>query len=540
MEETAKKRPWLVRIHYRLRTVSFALLFIATLLQFAGREFNPGAWALLGLMLLVYPHLQYWRACRATDSLKAEMDSLLMDSVLLGVYAATVQFSLWLSFSALLGTLTNNAANKGWRGMGLTFSAVAAGALLGGLVTNFAFVPETGWAATLFCMVGLSGYLLAVGNLGFTRNQQLRLTREELRGREKELLAANETLRQNIEAINVLQQQLHEQAIRDPLTGLYNRRYLDSTLERELARCKREGESLSVIMIDIDHFKKINDTYGHQAGDEMLCRLAHCLGSIARAEDVACRYGGEEFVLLMPTMPLSVAWERAEKLRTAFAGITVAFGSFRLQATLSIGISLYPGNGGSASELIRCADTALYEAKQAGRNQVRIAPGSNPAPVEAEKACLVQLIWHRSYESGDAEIDEQHRALFGQVNRILVAMLADRPEDDLLKQIDRLVTAIVEHFKVEEALFAEIDYPDAASHAAGHAELVAQATDLLARCRAGDFEFGALFQFLAHDVIARHILGADRGYFPFIEAARRAGGRTWPAAGAPVAPAELS
>jgi diguanylate cyclase len=370
MTERRKKQPWLVRMHHRMRAASFAMLFCASSLHMAGKDYSLVAWTLSGLLFLVYPHLQYWRAACARNPVETEMKSLLIDSILLGAFAAAMQFSLWLSFSAMLGTLTNNAANKGWRGVRETIAALLVGALTTALVVGLEFSPDTGWPTTLFCIVGLSGYLLAVGNTGFVRNLQLRRTREQLRQRETELLTANENLGRNLREIDALHEQLREQANRDPLTNLYNRRYLDSTLERELARCKREGQSLSLILIDIDHFKQINDTYGHQAGDEMLLRIAESLSGIARAGDVACRYGGEEFLLLMPTMTLDVALERAENLRTSFSALHVEFGDFHLQATMSIGISVYPGHATDADELIRSADRALYRAKQGGRNRI--------------------------------------------------------------------------------------------------------------------------------------------------------------------------
>jgi diguanylate cyclase len=183
-------------------------------------------------------------------------------------------------------------------------------------IWGFRFEPDTDWVTTLCCIVGLTFYLTALGQVAFTRILRLRVTREALQVRERELMEANDALHKNLREIDELQEQLREQANRDPLTGLYNRRYLDSTLERELARCKRDGNPLALILIDIDHFKQVNDTYGHQAGDEILLRLAALLAGMARAGDVACRYGGEEFLLLMPTMPMASARERAEALRS--------------------------------------------------------------------------------------------------------------------------------------------------------------------------------------------------------------------------------
>lgn len=169
-----------------------------------------------------------------------------------------------------------------------------------------------------------------------------------------------------------LQQALRDQATRDPLTGLFNRRYLDETLERELARARREGHPVAVVMIDLDHFKRINDTYGHRAGDQMLQVFAAILREDSRAEDVACRHGGEEFLMLMPCMSLDMAWERSEQWRRRFKETHVMFGDFMLQATASFGVAGYPYHGKTPDNLIHRADQALYLSKQRGRNRVTV------------------------------------------------------------------------------------------------------------------------------------------------------------------------
>ncbi len=172
------------------------------------------------------------------------------------------------------------------------------------------------------------------------------------------------------EELRALQAQLREEAIRDPLTGLYNRRYLEETLKRELARAAREERPLSILMGDIDHFKRLNDTSGHQAGDEVLKALGDVLWRNVRSSDIPCRYGGEEFVVIMPDMPWQAAQERAEQVRRKFAELRIAFLGVQLGATVSIGVSAYPEQGATVEELIGAADQALYEAKQSGRNRV--------------------------------------------------------------------------------------------------------------------------------------------------------------------------
>lgn len=165
-------------------------------------------------------------------------------------------------------------------------------------------------------------------------------------------------------------QMLHELAVRDALTGLFNRRYLDETLPRELARVKREGRALAVVMLDIDHFKAINDSHGHSAGDEVIRGLARVLSASAREGDVVCRYGGEEFVVVMPGMDAAAALARAERWRLQAAEQSVEHGAQVLRYTLSAGVAAYPGHGTDADALLRSADLGMYRAKRDGRDRV--------------------------------------------------------------------------------------------------------------------------------------------------------------------------
>lgn len=202
--------------------------------------------------------------------------------------------------------------------------------------------------------------------MGITRNVS------ERKAAETALRETNRQLHARIEEIGRLQVALQELAVRDSLTGLYNRRYLDETLEREMSRARREGIALSLVMLDIDHFKQVNDTYGHQVGDEALRMLATALQADIRAEDVACRYGGEEFLILLPNMPLETAMLRAEAWRVAVEGLCVALGNFRITFTISLGVAAYPEHGKTPDDLTRCADQALYRAKNEGRNGVSV------------------------------------------------------------------------------------------------------------------------------------------------------------------------
>ena len=168
-----------------------------------------------------------------------------------------------------------------------------------------------------------------------------------------------------------LRESLRQQSLRDSLTGLFNRRYLEEGLERELARCLRRGLPLSVLMLDIDYFKRFNDEHGHPAGDALLQKVGEVLASLTRGEDIACRYGGEEFTLVFPEADVAMATARAEEIREAIAAATVAHLRQELgPATASIGVASAPADGSTPAALLRCADAALYRAKEQGRNRV--------------------------------------------------------------------------------------------------------------------------------------------------------------------------
>jgi diguanylate cyclase (GGDEF)-like protein/PAS domain S-box-containing protein len=168
-----------------------------------------------------------------------------------------------------------------------------------------------------------------------------------------------------------LQDLLREQATRDGLTGLYNRRFLDEAMERELVLARRNNEEVSVIMGDLDHFKVVNDQYGHLAGDEALRVFSAMIQQLSRKSDIYCRYGGEEFLLVLPGMAKGIAVERAELLRRQIEAAPIRFGDFAIPVTASFGVACFPKDGSSRTELIAAADSALYLAKADGRNQVR-------------------------------------------------------------------------------------------------------------------------------------------------------------------------
>lgn len=170
----------------------------------------------------------------------------------------------------------------------------------------------------------------------------------------------------------MLREQLREQSLSDPLTGLFNRRYMFQQMSRLMALWERGGQSFAVIVIDVDHFKSFNDRFGHDVGDEVLLAIAQVLQSEVRKSDIACRMGGEEFVILMAGTGVDLARERAEKLRAAVKTLKIT-GARDEVVTISAGVALYPDHGEDAFSLLRAADKALYESKRTGRDRISLA-----------------------------------------------------------------------------------------------------------------------------------------------------------------------
>lgn len=173
-----------------------------------------------------------------------------------------------------------------------------------------------------------------------------------------------------------LQETLRTRAVRDPLTGLYNRRYMEESLEREIHRARRNNVQIGVMMLDVDHFKRFNDTFGHQGGDALLQQLAHLMQTSVRDEDIVCRYGGEEFALILPETDGNTLMDRADQLRRDAKNLHVRLNGQSLGTiSISIGLALAPAQGSSVDSVIAAADSALYEAKRAGRDRVISATG---------------------------------------------------------------------------------------------------------------------------------------------------------------------
>lgn len=282
----------------------------------------------------------------------------------------------------------------------------------------------------------------------------------------------------------------------------------------EMNRLKRYGHPLCLMVFDIDFFKKINDRYGHGTGDQVLIELAANIRTFLRASDSLTRWGGEEFVVLCPNTTRSKASLLAERLRNRIA--CTNFPEVE-HITVSIGVAeCLPEE--TWEQWFKRADAALYQAKSAGRNQVQVAPEApkHAGVREHVEANFVQLVWHDLYECDNEIINHEHQGLFVVANELLGAMLSGRPADEVATLVDALTRDVFKHFQDEIEILAMVGYPGVAEHAVLHRELMHGIVALVGRFHASTLEIGELFNFLAHDVIAKHILGADREFFPYV------------------------
>ena len=190
----------------------------------------------------------------------------------------------------------------------------------------------------------------------------------------------------------MLRDQLRDQSIRDPLTGLFNRRYLIETCRREFARALRAGGHVGLFSIDVDHFKKFNDNFGHDAGDNVLRAVGRCMDALFRAEDVPCRFGGEEFVIILPGTDADTATQRAEQLRQSIEALVVRYLEQDLpRISVSIGVAVFPEAGDTPEAVLKAADDALYRAKANGRNRVESAGRSAAGFPSAEPTAIAAM-----------------------------------------------------------------------------------------------------------------------------------------------------
>lgn len=322
---------------------------------------------------------------------------------------------------------------------------------------------------------------------------------------------------QNISERKLLESELVRQATEDMLTGVSNRRRFYDLSARELVRGGRYSEPMALLMIDIDHFKKINDTFGHSIGDEALKKMAAACVDILRSVDIFGRIGGEEFGGLLVKTNATSGRQIAERLRKVVEGLILPTEKGLVRFTISIGGVAFSGSHHSLEYRLRQADAALYEAKSGGRNRVVLVEDfpKEPGQTETSQAGFFRLEWSQDYECGNRKIDSQHRNLFQLVNTLLTSMISGQDKENCQNLINTLLVEVSSHFSVEEHIIDTL-YPLADDHRQIHKELLEKAELLAQNFHRGQLEFAEVFQFLAIEVVNKHMLNEDRKFFAYL------------------------
>jgi diguanylate cyclase len=332
---------------YKSRTLGLTLGFICVSVAVYPLHRPAWVWALMIVNAFIWPHLAYQWSRHTKNSLRAEHRNLLLDSFCGGFWVGAMQFNPLPSVTTLSMMTMNNVALGGPRFMLAGWVAQALGIAASMLVFTPAITTLTSEAQLYACLPILMLYPLALGWICY--RQAITLARHK-----RELLALSRT---------------------DSLSGLLNHGAWKDHLEIEFQRCRRDQQGAAIALIDIDHFKTINDTYGHVTGDIVLRQLSKVLRQNLRATDLAGRYGGDEFCVILPDMPLNHATEVMDALRARFNSLAYAQDP-TLRASLSIGLAPYQPAHADATHWLNDADQALYEAKSSGRNRVSSVQGS--------------------------------------------------------------------------------------------------------------------------------------------------------------------
>jgi diguanylate cyclase (GGDEF)-like protein/hemerythrin-like metal-binding protein/PAS domain S-box-containing protein len=320
-----------------------------------------------------------------------------------------------------------------------------------------------------------------------------------------------------------VESELSELSFFDPLTKLANRRLLQDRLQTVLARARRDGCNVALLFIDLDHFKPVNDSLGHEVGDWLLKSVARRLLDCLRAYDTAARFGGDEFVILLPDLVQPEdAMQVAKRILAALSEPFVTNDGKRLLISGSIGISLYPDHADSEGELLRAGDEAMYMAKKSGRNRIvcleqpTVVKSSRPFQEEAYSG-LVHLRWDQKYSSGNVLIDTEHHELFRQSNQLLDFAMSSAVRPEAVRtSLQQLVHLVDIHFQHEEKLLAEWQFPDRVEHARQHSRLLDHARQIILRMEEPSIPTGELLNFLIGEMIHDHILSEDSNYFHLV------------------------
>lgn len=371
----------------------------------------------------------------------------------------------------------------------------------------------------LYWIIGVGALLITFVSVmsGYIHRINRRLRQDVVKRLESE-----RQVRQLVRQLEIEKEYAEKRAITDSLTKLANRRYFDEALSSEFYRSKRSGAPLSLIMIDLDHFKEFNDNLGHLAGDDCLRQIAGVINKIVtRAPDIAARFGGEEFAVILPETEKDGASSVAEEIRKTVEKLAFAHpeSTTAKHVTVSLGVvTVFTIGLSEPDKIVSLADDALYSAKKKGRNRTEISlyDIENVRNLSHKYSSFVRLVWKPNNEFGNEIIDNQHKKLFEISNELLSAILDNWPKDECTFLIDTFLTEIENHFRDEEAIILTADYPFYEEHIKCHSDLLAKANTLSKKYQHGELTLGELSSFLADDVVVQHMFVEDKKFIPYI------------------------
>jgi diguanylate cyclase (GGDEF)-like protein/hemerythrin-like metal-binding protein len=311
-----------------------------------------------------------------------------------------------------------------------------------------------------------------------------------------------------IERLNANNASLEALALKDELTGVLNRHSLDQTVAAEMERQDRYQTPLSLIMFDLDHFKRINDLFGHDRGDLVLAVATSRVGKSIRENDLLFRWGGEEFFILLPNTNLAGAIALAEKLR-----VTLSETEIPPVGTVSASFGVAERLPKEPKDVwFKRVDQAMYRAKFSGRNRVEAWTAGRPF-----REAMVRIEWQEDWNSGVGVIDREHRELIAKGNTLLNMAISGTPAERMKPLLDAIIEDIRQHFSDEEKILETTDYHELPEHREIHKALVADALIVQDNFEHGFVDASLLFHLLVDRIIVEHMLSTDIKFYPYLK-----------------------
>ena len=298
--------------------------------------------------------------------------------------------------------------------------------------------------------------------------------------------------------------ELKRMANTDPLTGLYNRNYYDRHIMGLIERADLSDLPLSMISLDLDHFKNVNDTWGHAAGDEVLKETGRIMRETVRKSDIVVRIGGEEFLVILPNTDAGAALSAAQKLKESFEKFSHPTAG---TVTASLGVA-EKCRTESYEDWYKRADAGVYSAKRSGRNCVVYLEKSPDEQMKREK-----LVWNPAWNSGNRTIDDEHKELLKLGNKIIEMAGQEHSFEKAMPYLDDVIHHVEAHFRHELQILARIGYPGYDEHARIHSELIEQIRFLRESYLETKVRSAAFFSFIVEDVILDHLIKEDAKFF---------------------------